>query len=50
MFDDSGSGRPIVTFKYRNRTAILIPGKRMLVHPGAWKALNLHSRRRPSGG
>jgi hypothetical protein len=50
MFDDSGSGRPIVTFKYRNRTAMLIPGNRMLVHPGAWKALNIQSRRRAPAG
>jgi hypothetical protein len=45
MIDDSGSGRPVVTFKYRNRTAMLIPGNRMLVHPGAWKALNIQPRR-----
>lgn len=50
MIDDSGSGRPVVTFKYRNRTAMLIPGKRMLVHPGAWKALNIQSRRRVPAG
>jgi hypothetical protein len=44
MFDDSGPGRrAIVTFKYRNRSAILIPGNLMLVHSGARKALNIQT-------
>jgi len=46
MIDQRGPGRPIVTFKYRNRNAMLIPGMRILVHPGAWKALNIQARRR----
>jgi hypothetical protein len=60
MVDPSGPGRPVVTFKYRNRTAMLLPDARMLVHPGAWNALNIQavrpagsvakSRRRAPGG
>lgn len=60
MVDPSGPGRPVVTFKYRNRTATLIPDARMLVHPGAWNALNIQAvrpvasiakgRRRATGG
>jgi hypothetical protein len=59
MVDPSGPGRPVITFKYRNRTAMLIPDVRMLVHPGAWNALNIQaapvapaakSRRRAMGG
>jgi hypothetical protein len=60
MVDPSGPGRPVVTFKYRNRTAMLIPDARMLVHPGAWNALNIQAvrpaasvtrgRRRVTGG
>jgi hypothetical protein len=59
MVDRSGPGRPVVTFKYRNRTAMLIPDERMLVHPGAWNALNIQAaspaapvarRRRSVGG
>jgi hypothetical protein len=45
MVDQSGPGRPVVTFKYRNRTAMLIPDARMLVHPGAWNALNIQPSR-----
>ncbi len=45
MVDASRPGRPVVTFKYRNRTAMLIPDARMLVHPGAWKALNIQAGR-----
>ncbi len=45
MVDASAPGRPVVTFKYRNRTAMLIPDARMLVHPGAWKALNIQAGR-----
>jgi hypothetical protein len=45
MVDPSGPGRPVITFKYRNRTAMLIPDARMLVHPGAWNALNMQPAR-----
>jgi hypothetical protein len=38
---DRRAGRPIFTFKYRNPTAIAIPGRRMVIHPGAHKALNI---------
>ena len=56
MVDRSAPGRPVVTFKYRNRNAMLIPDARMLVHPGAWNALNISAaavakgRRRATGG
>jgi hypothetical protein len=49
MVDASGPGRPVVTFKYRNRTAMLVPDARMLVHPGAWNALNIQSARPATG-
>jgi len=49
MVDASGPGRPVVTFKYRNRTAMLVPGARMLVHPGAWNALNIQPGRPVAG-
>jgi hypothetical protein len=45
MVDSSRTGRPVVTFKYRNRTAMLMPDARMLVHPGAWNALNIQPAR-----
>jgi hypothetical protein len=45
MVDSSGTGRPVVTFKYRNRNALLIPDARLLVHPGAWNALNIQPTR-----
>jgi hypothetical protein len=50
MVDASAAGRPVVTFKYRNRTAMLIPGARMLVHPGAWSALNMPAAGRSPRG
>jgi hypothetical protein len=49
MVDASGPGRPVVTFKYRNRTAMLVPDARMLVHPGAWNALNIQPGRPVAG-
>jgi hypothetical protein len=48
MVDRSGPGRPVVTFKYRNRNAMLIPDARMLVHPAAWNALNIQAPRPPA--
>jgi hypothetical protein len=40
-------GRPFYTFKYRNRNAMLIPGRRLVVHLGAHKALNIERTPRP---
>jgi hypothetical protein len=34
-------GRPLYTFKYRNRTAMLVPDRSLVIHPGAHKALNI---------
>jgi hypothetical protein len=50
MVDRSGTGRPVVTFKYRNRNALLIPDARLLVHPGAWNALNIQPTRPAAPG
>ena len=44
---EPGPGRPRYTFKYRNRTAVLLPDRRLLVHPGAHKALNIERGRAP---
>lgn len=52
---EEASGKaPLYTFKYRNRTATLVPGTPMWLHPGAWKGLNIEvkkprSRRGRSG-
>jgi hypothetical protein len=43
---DRVAGRPLFTFKYRNPTAVPIPGRRMIIHPGAHKALNIERRGR----
>jgi len=45
---ERGRGRPLYTFKYRNRNAMLVPGRRLVVHPGAHKALNIERRGVPS--
>jgi hypothetical protein len=42
---ERGRGRPLYTFKYRNRNAMFVPGRRLVVHPGAHKALNIERRR-----
>jgi hypothetical protein len=44
---EPGPGRPRYTFKYRNRTAVLLPDRRLLIHPGAHKALNIERGRAP---
>jgi hypothetical protein len=47
---EPGPGRPRYTFKYRNRTAVLLPDRRLIVHPGAHKAFNIERRRAPGRG
>jgi hypothetical protein len=41
---------PLYTFKYRNRTASLVPGSVIWVHPGAWKGLNIETKKPPGRG
>lgn len=36
---------PLYTFKYRNRTASMVPGSVIWVHPGAWKGLNIEPKK-----
>jgi hypothetical protein len=35
-------GKTFFTVKYRNRNAVLGLGKKLILHRGMWKALNLN--------
>jgi len=41
MVTEMAGRRPLYTFKYRNPAATIVPGRRLRIHPGALKGLNI---------